>query len=433
MKMITTPTSFSIIKISKNTRIFLAGSIIGAYVLFLYEMLPEYLFNFNYALYYVAIPLAGVISIIVVLPKFISKNKNPSTGNMSSNNLTSSLIETVPLDSIKNTDKDNLLNNKNSDGGNLSESTSNSSESVQITPQPAIDENALQEIVDKATQSIKKESVKYGETVNELKNELTTMKSNVTDLTASFETTLTDLKSFQAELANPLNFMRKYFDSIDVKSLSDPSLPLHAENLSHTTNSVLHDVVKHETINPDIITLTDVTNGDVVKPDLTNSDVARILSNQEVVNSETKLDANKTIDSTFDQTSSDNIESPQEWIMQPANQKNELTGSMTLGKLMNMMSLMEEVLQKVDRDSIGILIDQCKMMGLKPDDEHVIYNVINMMEKSGLSVDDTLIMLYKFGKMIGINDPEADLLHAKLTLNKTRSVTGKKIHARENV
>ena len=34
------------------------------------------------------------------------------------------------------------------------------------------------------------------------------------------------MKAFQAEIANPLNFMRKYFESIDLKSISDPSLPL---------------------------------------------------------------------------------------------------------------------------------------------------------------------------------------------------------------
>ncbi len=50
---------------------------------------------------------------------------------------------------------------------------------------------------------------------------------------------MTDLKAFQAEIANPLNFMRKYFDSMDIKGLSDPTLPLHTEQspMHHIHNS----------------------------------------------------------------------------------------------------------------------------------------------------------------------------------------------------
>ena len=89
-------------------------------------------------------------------------------------------------------------------------------------------------------------------------------------MTSTFETSLTDLKAFQAEIANPLNFMRKYFDSIDIKNLSDPTLPLYAEqspmqpgNNSNTesssqkkesdseteSNYIQHDKVQHQTKN----------------------------------------------------------------------------------------------------------------------------------------------------------------------------------------
>ncbi|MGI0047032.1 MAG: hypothetical protein ACREBB_07585, partial [Nitrosotalea sp.] len=101
--------------------------------------------------------------------------------------------------------------------------------------------------------------------------------------------------------------------------------------------------------------------------------------------------------------------------------KQILGSGLTLGKLMTTISLMEEILQTLGRDSIDVLIDQCKMMGLKSEEEHVIYNVINMMDKSGLSVNDTLIMLYKFGKVMSMNDREADLIYAKLMVNQGKN------------
>ncbi len=75
----------------------------------------------------------------------------------------------------------------------------------------------------------------------------------------------------------------------------------------------------------------------------------------------------------------------------------------------------------MDRGSIDILIEQCKMMGLRQEDEHVIYNIINLMDQSGLSVKEILIMLYKFGKVMGIADKEADLTYAKIIMNQGKS------------
>ncbi|MFI5415865.1 MAG: hypothetical protein ACHQXJ_00770, partial [Nitrososphaerales archaeon] len=101
--------------------------------------------------------------------------------------------------------------------------------------------------------------------------------------------------------------------------------------------------------------------------------------------------------------------------------KQLFSGSLTLGKLMNTTSVLEEILQTVDRDSIDMLIEQCKLMGLRQEDEHVIYNIINMMDQSGLSVREILIMLYKFGKVMGISDKEADLVYAKLMMSQGKT------------
>ena len=88
---------------------------------------------------------------------------------------------------------------------------------------------------------------------------------------------------------------------------------------------------------------------------------------------------------------------------------------------MNTTSVLEEILQTIDRDSIDMLIEQCKLMGLSQEDEHVIYNIINMMDQSGLSVREILIMLYKFGKVMGISDKEADLVYAKLMMSQGKT------------
>ncbi|MEO9364447.1 MAG: hypothetical protein ABI348_11155, partial [Nitrososphaera sp.] len=71
---------------------------------------------------------------------------------------------------------------------------------------------------------------KVGEVVTDvttMKNEVTSfredigkLKGDIQNLTLSFESSLTDLKAFQAEMVNPLNFMRKYFETMDIKNLS---------------------------------------------------------------------------------------------------------------------------------------------------------------------------------------------------------------------
>jgi len=65
-------------------------------------------------------------------------------------------------------------------------------------------------------------------------------------------------------------------------------------------------------------------------------------------------------------------------------------------------------------DCIDLLVEQCKLMGLKDEDEGTIYNIIDLLKKSDLNVEDTLIQLYKFAKIVGINDKEADAHYTKL-------------------
>jgi hypothetical protein len=57
-------------------------------------------------------------------------------------------------------------------------------------------------------------------------------------------------------------------------------------------------------------------------------------------------------------------------------------------------------------------------MGLKPEDEHTIYNIIDMLKNSGMSVDESISQLYRFAKIVGLNDKEADAYYARLSAQK---------------
>ncbi|MDE1770337.1 MAG: hypothetical protein KGI28_07290, partial [Thaumarchaeota archaeon] len=259
--------------------------------------------------------------------------------------------------------------------------------SPSVVHQPVIDENLLGDLVAKAVDPFQRELARMQDIVSDVRSEINSVKSTIAELTSTFETSLTDLKAFQAEIANPLNFMRKYFDSMDIKALSDPTYPLHADQpLSYPGNNSNHESPPNEVEQQVETNHNPVSNG-----------------NQST------------------STSNQNEETLKQNIPESHPFKQLFSGSLTLGKLMTTTTVLEEILQTVDRNSIDILIEQCKLMGLKQEDEHVIYNIINMMDQSGLSVKEILLMLYKFGKVMGLADKEADLVYAKLMMSQGKS------------
>jgi hypothetical protein len=270
-----------------------------------------------------------------------------------------------------------------------------SAPSTTVVHQPVIDENLLGDLVAKAVDPFQRELARMQDIVSDVRSEINSVKTNVAELTSTFETSLTDLKAFQAEIANPLNFMRKYFDSIDIKNLSDPTLPLYAEQSPMKQEHNANVGISNQ------------------KESYSEVDSSPVQSNHVQSSSE---ESPKTIISK--QGEDERHESE---IQETLPFKQLFSGSLTLGKLMNTTSVLEEILQTVDRDSIDMLIEQCKLMGLRQEDEHVIYNIINMMDQSGLSVREILIMLYKFGKVMGISDKEADLVYAKLMMSQGKT------------
>jgi len=337
------------------------------------------------SLYYFVFPIALIVGILIGIPKFVTKGKsNQSVQNLEDSTPVEQPIVDVSFEAPKQ-ESGMIVTNKNSEES-ISDMVLPSPElNSTVSQQPVVDENALNNMVTRAVDPFQKEIAKMQEMVNDLRLEINSIKNNIADLTLTFETSLTDLKAFQTEIANPLNFMRKYFDSIDIKNLSDPTFPLHLEQPSPHSSHILNMESASES-DPSIeINHIVQTNGNSI----TTKQNEGIQTKQELPESH-----------PFKQL---------------------FNGSLTLGKLMTTTTVLEEILQTVDRDSIDILIEQCKLMGLKQEDEHVIYNIINLMDQSGLSVKEVLLMLYKFGQVMGLADKEADLIYAKLMMNQGKS------------
>lgn len=364
----------------------------ACYGLFLYELLPEYLFSFPTSLYYFVIPVVIITAILVGIPKFTAK-KIPNRPDQDLNQgveQVASPIENVSFEAPKQ--ESGMIMTNNIPGGIMSDMIMPSPTSpgeTMMSPamtNPVVDENVLNDMVTRAVDPFQRELVRMQDTVSDVKVEINSIRSAIQDLTLTFETSLTDLKAFQTEIANPLNFMRKYFDSMDIKGLSDPTLPLHVEQ---SPTYIINSAENSMPNNPD-----------------QQSESSQVVT------------TNSSLPTTTKQT--EEVQPKQE-LQESIPFTQLFNGSLTLGKLMTTTTILEEILQTVDRSSIDILIEQCKLMGLRQEDEQVIYNIISLMDQSGLSVKEILIMLYKFGKVMGIADKEADLTYAKLMMNQGKS------------
>lgn len=390
---------FLLTKMSGNTRIFIAVSIIASYGLFLYELLPEYLFIPESSIIYFGMPTIAIASLLVFIPKLLSKSGKDLSSQTSMNPSEAASQQGVEMISLEESSNQGMILPDSDSPGMVQGiiqgqvSLTGNAQPPAVIQGPVVDEVAIQDMVSRVIEPVQKDNTRMQDTVSDLRNEINSIKSSMDSLSATVESSLTDLKSFQAELANPLNFMRKYFDSIDIKSLSDPSLPLHMEHLP------LSDPVQNSSFEKKDSA---INKNEAVENHSYNNKSLETLQEQTVKNQDT--------DEVLTNSSQDVLAF-----------KQMLGGKLTMGKLMTTISLMEEILQTLGRESIDVLIDQCKLMGLNQEDEHIVYNVVNMMDKSGLSVNDTLIMLYKFGKVMGMNDRESDLIYAKLMMNQTKN------------
>ena len=424
--------SFSFLTdLTQGFRTFVACAILGTYALILYELFPEFLFNPNFALGYFVIPCAAIIGILIGLPKFLNKNSTPklkTTNQAQSGDVLLDQIIAEGGDSQQVTEGPSQavqgdasgVMTENSEGvvldpaaigganAELDALLAGGDQSASENPNvvnadastfgPGANEGQIRDMIDQKFEPVEKDLSSFKKDLNKIKEDMKITKENVDSLTESFEGTLTDMKAFQAEIANPLNFMRKYFESIDLKNLSDPSLPL---------KQMTGDITQVKPALPEEPVLPQN------QPPLPESDIPLESTEEVPASPSTTTPKVSELDAIEKGTDLDN---PMDSVMKPL-----FSGSLSVSNLMSIVELAGEMLKVNGDDCIELLIEQCKLMGLKDEDESTIYNIIDLLKKSNMNVEDTLIQLYKFAKIVGINDKEADSYYTKLVATKEKS------------
>jgi len=410
-----------LIELTESFRIFVITSVISLYGLLLYELFPELIFDINNAISYFIIPAAALAGIGIGLPRYmpiimekifkkpmkkLTRLSEPEQSDDILNELVtegssqqllqpgSSYLgggESGSLPEIGNKELDDIIsgavqkerfdpNKVGIDPTSLAEGSS------------GFGTDGIRDLVDQKFEPVEKDLASFKKDLNKIKEDMKVTKDSVDTLTESFEGTLTDMKAFQAEISNPLNFMRKYFESLDLKILQDPSLPLRQQLRDDSVPTIEREtiLVPSGTENP-----------------------------QRIEASPSQLSLTKSDDKSGSESKSSDT-NPMDSVMKPL-----FSGNLSVGKMMSIIELAGDMLKEQGDDCIDLLIEQCKLMGLKQEDENTIYNIIDMLKNSGMNVEDSLIQLYKFSKIVGLTDREADSHYSKLMSNRNRKKFGK--------
>ncbi len=392
----------------------------------LYELFPALIFDINNAVSYFFVPVIALAGIGIVLPRYLPlimekvfKKPLKSTRvaeSEQSDDILNELVTEGSSQQLIQPDSNYLVGGESS--GNLPEIGNKELDDIisgavkkeRFDPNTVgVDPTSLsegsksdnlgtagvQDLVDQKFEPVEKDLASFKKDLNKIKEDMKVTKDSVDTLTESFEGTLTDMKAFQAEISNPLNFMRKYFESLDLKILQDPSLPLRQQLQD---NSVPTREVTHE---KETILIPTGPNEQRVPADPSQLSLA---------NNDKKSGINASSESS----------NPMDSVMKPL-----FSGNLSVGKMMSIIELAGDLLTEQGDDCIDLLIEQCKLMGLKTEDENTIYNIIDMLKNSGMKVEDSLIQLYKFSKIVGLTDREADAHYSKLLSNRNRKKFGK--------
>ena len=428
-----------IVELPENFRIFVIGSAISIYGLVLYELFPEFLFNPNFSIYYFIIPMTVLGVIGIGLPRFMpiileKVFKRPPTKPAqkiegTSDDIIDDLVTEGSSQQIVQQDPSGIMSSQtegstsdssteigNKELDELIAGTDGISEekeenTVGIDPTStgqgfttsSMTVEKIRELIDEKFEPVENDLSSFKKDLNKIKEDMKITKESVDTLTESFEGTLTDMKAFQAEISNPLNFMRKYFESIDLKSLEDPSRPLR-QQLEDSSVPLTVPIKEKETI---------IIPGGIQVPSQS------LISGGGSVTPESGIPSSQTFskptESKDTQIGKEDSSNPMDSVMKPL-----FSGNLSVGKMMSIIELAGDMLNEQGDDCIDLLIEQCKLMGLKAEDENTIYNIIDMLKNSGMDVEDSLIQLYKFSQIVGITDKEADAHYAKLIANRKR-------------
>ena len=410
-------------QLQEGFRIFVIGSVISVYGLFLYELFPELIFDINNAVSYFIIPITALAGIGIGLPRYMPiimekifkkpmKKSTYLSETEQSDDILNELVtegssqqllqpgssylvggEYGSLPEIGNKELDDIIS-----GAVQKERFDPNTVGIDPTSlaegsHSGLGTEGVRDLVDQKFEPVEKDLASFKKDLNKIKEDMKVTKDSVDTLTESFEGTLTDMKAFQAEISNPLNFMRKYFESLDLKILQDPSLPLRQQ---------LRDDSVPTREKETILIPTGFQSGQSVQAD------------------PSQLSLTKSDDKSGSESQSSDSSNPMDSVMKPL-----FSGNLSVGKMMSIIELAGDMLKEQGDDCIDLLIEQCKLMGLKPEDENTIYNIIDMLKNSGMNVEDSLIQLYKFSKIVGLTDREADSHYSKLLSNRNRKKFGK--------
>jgi hypothetical protein len=413
-------------QLTESFRIFLVSSVVSIYGLVLYEVFPKLILNLDNSIFYFVIPMALLAGVVIGLPRAmpiimekIFKKPRTKAVQPSESGQGDDILDQLVTEGSSQQLADPLSPNLVSGEPGLSPEISNKELDDIISgvaKEEKIDENTvgidptslgkdnggfgdgqIRDLVDQKFEPVEKDLSSFKKDLNKIKEDMKITKDSVDTLTESFEGTLTDMKAFQAEISNPLNFMRKYFESLDLKILSDPSLPLR-QQLSDNSVPTMDPIREKESIT--------IPSG--------------VESGQKVEASPSQLSLTKSDDQAQSRIQSLVSDNPMDSVLKPL-----FSGNLSVGKMMSIVELAGDMLKEQGDDCIDLLIEQCKLMGLKPEDENSIYNIIDMLKNSGMNVEDSLIQLYKFSKIVGLTDKEADSHYSKLMANRARKKLGK--------
>jgi hypothetical protein len=405
--------------INSGFRTFLAGSIAGVYALVLYEGFPQYLFELNNSVFYFVMPVSIISSVLIAVPKFLSKGSSPRQAKAPAqqedpllNELLGEPTQTISSEaaSAEATTEIGKIGGANAELEALLSGATPPMQSETITTETQVaptvtefDENRIRELIDQKFEPVEKDLTTFKKDLNKIKEDMKVTKESVDTLTESFEGTLTDMKAFQAEISNPLNFMRKYFEALDLSNLSDPSLPLKQGILQGnlpTPPSQPQQATQPQIQQNPIPVM--VQAGGVSQPTMAPQPTP----------SPTAIVQGSEMDSLVKGT---DLGNPMDSMMKPL-----FSGNLSVANMMAIVELVGEMFAEKGEDCIDLLVEQCKLMGLKPEDEHTIYNIIDMLKNSGMSTDDAISQLYKFAKIVGLNDKESDAYYARLCARSKR-------------
>ncbi len=389
--------------LTEQFRIFLACSIIGVYGLVLYEVLPELLFDVTNSLLYFAAPTSVVVSVLVVLPKFATKNTETKSATPQTDLLSEMVTEgTQQAPSQENAENIDIskIGSANTELDALLAGNSGivTGEAMPVTTN-TVDESRIHELVDQKFEPIENDLTTFKKDLNKIKEDMKYTKDAVDVLASSFEGTLTDMKAFQTEISNPLNFMRKYFESLDISKITDPSLPLRNGLIPNPLQNQ-HDTQANQ-ISPQPQDKIQIAMGTA----------GNIQTNTSQANPSSGIIRGSEMDTLM---SGSDLKNPIDSVMKPL-----FSGSLSVANMMAIIELVGEMLAEKGDDCIDLLVDQCKLMGLKPEDESTIYNIIDLLKTSNMSVEQSISQLYRFAKIVGLNDREADAYYARLTAQKS--------------